>query len=546
MQRPFALAAESGSESNLKQKPTRRDLLRITAGSIASTVVGVGVAGCTENNDGKLLLNDQTPTGAALMAQEPLHYKTLSDVAALIANGDLNSVEVTGAILERIKTLEPTLHSYYSVTAERALARAAEADALRGKSQKLGPLHGVPIAVKDLCHAQGTLTTAGHSFRKAAISDADATVVARLEAAGAVVLGKLATTEGAMVGYHRDFAVPRNPWGNLDRWPGVSSGGSGVATAAGLCFASLGTDTGGSIRFPSAANGIVGLKPTWGRVSRHGVLDLGPTLDHIGPMTRSVRDAARVLGVIAGHDANDPTSLSAPVPDYEAEMQRGVTGLRVGWDDAYATRNVEPYVASAVRSAISKLGELGAEIIEVKVPALTEDEGDAWSTIAAAEAAAVHEATFPSLADEYGTYFRQFLEGGRNTSSVDLAKAIFARKRASGRIRPLFDGIDLLLSPTLASESFRYNPDDAYGGFNEEQGTLAGVPLPFFARSGRFITIWDYNGYPTLSVPCGFSPDNIPLSLQLIGRPLGEADICRAGYAYEQSQAFHLAHPAPG
>ncbi|NKB98947.1 MAG: Asp-tRNA(Asn)/Glu-tRNA(Gln) amidotransferase GatCAB subunit A [Pseudomonadales bacterium] len=449
-------------------------------------------------------------------------------------------------MLARIQTLEPKLHSYITVMGEQALEQAAAADAMREQGKTLGSLHGVPIAVKDLCHKIGAPTTGGHSFRKNIQSDTDATVVARLEAAGAVMLGKLATTEGAMVGYHRDFEVPRNPWADLDRWPGVSSGGSGVATAAGLCFASLGTDTGGSIRYPSAVNGIVGLKPTWGRVSRHGVLDLGPTLDHVGPMTRSVRDAARVLGVIAGHDANDPTSLVDAVPDYEAEMTRGVRGLRIGWDDTFATKDVEPYVASAVRTAVTGLANLGAAIVEVEVPALTDEEDAAWSILAGAEAAAVHESTFPSRADEYGNYFREFLRGGRDTSSVDLAKAIFARKSASGKVAPVFQGIDLLLCPTLASESYRYNSEDAYGGIDLERGTIAGASLEFFARSARFVSRWDYNGYPTLSVPCGFSPDGIPISLQFIGAPLAEAALCRAGFAYEQSQEFHLQHPQVG
>ena len=407
----------------------------------------------------------------------------------------------------------------------------------------MGLLHGVPIAVKDLCLTRGVPTSAGHSFRKEAVSDADATVVAKLEAAGAVLLGKLATTEGAMVGYHRDFEVPRNPWGDGDRWPGVSSGGSGASTAAGLCFASLGTDTGGSIRYPSGANGIVGIKPTWGRVSRHGVLDLAPTLDHIGPMTRSVRDAARVLGVIAGRDEADQTTLPARVDDYEAALERGVEGVRIGWDASFASEGTAPHVASAVGEAVSRLGALGAEIVEVRVPRLEPEELGAWGTLASAEAAAVHEATFPARADEYGQYFREFLTGGTAVTGVDLAKAVFARRRAIGRTRPLFETIDLLACPTLASEAFRYDPEAAYNGADPDAGTLAGVPLEFFGACGPFITVWDYNGYPTLSQPCGQSPDGMPLSLQLVGPPLSEALVCRVGHAYEQATEWHLMHP---
>ena len=525
--------------------PTRRDLIGIAATGLTMTAVGALLPGCSRPGDGTATSNISSTPQAGIM-REPLHYLTLCEIAQKISSGDLDSLAITEAMLARIEALEPRLHSYITVMGPQALQSAADADARRHQGKELGPLHGVPIAVKDLCHKRGSPTTAGHSFRKNIISDSDATVVTRLETAGAVILGKLATTEGAMVGYHRDFEVPRNPWGDLDRWPGVSSGGSGVATAAGLCFASLGTDTGGSIRFPSAVNGIVGLKPTWGRVSRHGVLDLGPTLDHVGPMTRSVRDAARVLSVIAGRDPKDPTSLADPVPAYEAQMERGVAGLRIGWDEAFATSDVEPHVAAAVRTAVSQLSGLGAEIVEIEVPPLEEDEVAAWSTLAAAEAAAVHEATFPSRTNEYGNYFRQFLSGGRDISSVDLAKAVFARKRAIGRVAPTFRNIDLLACPTLASESFRYDPEDAYGGMDLERGLLAGVPIEFFNRSGRFVTIWDYNGYPTLSLPCGFSPDRIPLSLQLVGPPLGEAVLCQAGFAYEQANEFHQQHPAIG
>lgn len=324
-------------------KLSRRELLKMSAGAAALVVPGCDWSGGTHH---------KSKQESARMAERPIHYQTLVDVAARIRDGALSSVEVTEAVLNRVNRLQPKLHAYITVIDEQALERAAAADDHRDNGGELGPLHGVPIAVKDLCHMRGTPTTGGHSFRRNAVSDHNATVVTRLEAAGAIILGKLATTEGAMVGYHTDFEVPRNPWGDLDRWPGVSSGGSGVAPAAGLCFAAIGTDTGGSIRFPSATNGIVGLKPTWGRVSRYGVLDLAPTLDHVGPMTRCVHDAARVLQCIAGSDVQDPTSLPAPVPDYEQSLARGVDGLRIGWDEAFATTDVESYAADAVREAV--------------------------------------------------------------------------------------------------------------------------------------------------------------------------------------------------
>ena len=470
-----------------------------------------------------------------------LHYHTLCDVAAQIAAGETTALELTEQMLARLDALEPTLHAYYNVYAERALERAAALDAEAAGGKTLGVLHGVPIAVKDLCHQRGTETTGGFRFRRGLVSDHDATVVARLEAAGAVILGKLATTEGAMVGYHRDFAVPRNPWGELDRWPGASSGGSGVATAAGLCFGSLGSDTGGSIRYPSALNGIVGLKPTWGRVSRAGVLDLAPTLDHVGPMTRSVRDAARMLGVIAGHDPADPTSLADPVEDYEADLERGVAGLRIGWDEGFATDDVEPHVAQAMHDACAFYAAQGASIVPVTMPRV--DVGDAWNVITAAETAAVHAATFPSQADDYGMYFREFLEAGHRVTGRDLAAAQFVRREVVGRLAPLFLEVDAMLTPTIASESFRYDPDAAYRGADNASRSVGGASIDWFARTGRFVSIWDFNGYPTLSVPAGFSPDEIPISLQLIGRPLGESNICRLGHAYERAHEFADRHP---
>ena len=468
-----------------------------------------------------------------------LHYRTLTNVADAIANGSLTSTEVTTAMLARVRQLEPRLNAYYSVLEEEALAQAAACDS----GPASGPLHGVPIAVKDLCHLAGSETTGGHSFRRGMKSTTDATVVAKLKAAGAVILGKLATTEGAMTGYHRDFNVPRNPWGDGDRWPGVSSGGSGVATAAGLCFGSLGTDTGGSIRWPSAVNGIVGLKPTWGRVSRHGVLDLAPTLDHVGPMTRSVKDAARMLSVIAGEDAADPTSLTAPVPDYESDLPAGVEGLTIGWDEAYATEGVAPAVADAVQSAVKQLAALGAEIRETTIPRLTEEEDNIWLTLAASEAAAVHRDTYPARAADYGEFFGQFLAIGNATPAGDVAAAVIARANAVGRLARAFTDVDLLVMPTTAHPAFNYSPDDAYTGIELETGNFSGFKMAWIGASNRFVSLWDFNGYPTLSVPAGLSEDGLPVSVQFVGTPLTEGTLLRVGHAYEQANDFHNLHP---
>ena len=299
------------------------------------------------------------------MSEAPLHYKTITEVAGLIEGRDLSPVEVTGAMLERINDLDGHLKSYATVMADHALESAETAEREIGAGEYRGPLHGVPIAVKDLCFTRGVRTMGGAKVYADHVPTFDSTVVERLEAAGAVLLGKLNLTEGAMGGYNPEFQVPLNPW-DSGRWSGASSSGSGVATAAGLCFGSLGSDTGGSIRFPSSACGIVGLKPTWGRVSRYGVFALAESLDHVGPMTRSTADAAIMLQAIAGYDANDATSLSDPVPDIVSGIGDGVRGVRVGVDNHHVSDSVDPEVTEAVLESVSVLEGLGAEVVDIR------------------------------------------------------------------------------------------------------------------------------------------------------------------------------------
>lgn len=260
-----------------------------------------------------------------------LAFMGLVELGKLIAKRKLSSVEVTRAMLERIEHLDPKLKSYVAVLEAPALNDARRADKGITQGKRHGPLHGVPVAVKDLCDMRGFATTAGIPMFRKSIAERDATVVRKLRDAGAVILGKLHLTEGALAEHHPDIAPPINPWAR-SRWSGASSSGTGVAVAAGLSFGALGSDTGGSIRFPASCNGVVGLKPTWSRVSRYGVFPLSETLDHIGPLARTVEDAAAMLAAIAGHDINDPTSASSTVPNYLASINRGVKGIRVGID----------------------------------------------------------------------------------------------------------------------------------------------------------------------------------------------------------------------
>jgi amidase len=458
------------------------------------------------------------------------HYATLLEIARSLRRRAISPVELTQDLLRRIARLDPALHAYVTVTADLALAQAKAAETEIGQGQYRGPLHGVPIAVKDLCYTKGIPTAAGTVIHRGWKPGYDATVVRRLAAAGAVLLGKLQLTEGAFALHHPDVDPPRNPW-NAQYWTGVSSSGSGVATAAGLCFGSLGSDTGGSIRFPSAANGIVGLKPTWGRVSRHGVFALADSLDHIGPMTRSVGDAAAMLGAIAGADPEDGTTLTAPVPDYLAEIDGGIRGVRIGIDRRYNGEGTDPEVLAAVDAAIAVLQGLGAEIQEVTVPS-PQAVIQHWGELCGVETAIAHQATYPARAAEYGPALSGLIDLGRSVSGIDLMKIHHARLEFSGRLAGLFDEIDLLALPAQPVPPPTVAEVEASLAAPDGTATYLHYTAPF-----------DMSGSPTLSLPAGFSRTGLPIGFQLAGRHLDEALLLRAGNAYEQATAWLQRHP---
>ncbi len=467
------------------------------------------------------------------MNHDELCNLTLTEVAALIAAREVSPVELTDAQLERIERLDPRLKSYVLVLADEARAAAAEAEREIQAGNYRGPLHGVPVAVKDLCAVTGTPTKGGAAVLSDNVTDHDAEVVARLKAAGAVLVGKLNLTEGAMGNYNPDFDVPLNPW-DPNCWSGASSSGSGVATAAGLCFGSLGSDTGGSIRFPSAACGIVGIKPTWGRVSRYGVLALAESLDHVGPMTRSTADAAAILQVIAGRDPKDPTTLIEPVGDLVGEIERGVQGVRIGYDANYTRNGCNDEQADSVETALQVLADLGAEIVEVAMPDVAMYL-PAWQTICTAEAVAAHEASYPSRRDEYGPGFRGWLDHGSRVTGAEYATANNLRHACNGLIRRTFEGIDALICPSTPGPAHQITMDQMYGPIEwDEEGLAAQL---------RYTGPFDFNGAPTLSVPSGLSSEGLPLSVQFVGHHLGEGLLCQIGHAYESATDWHALRP---
>ncbi len=459
--------------------------------------------------------------------QDDLHYWTLEELGGVLARRELSPVEVTHALLERIGALDDQLRAYVTVTGERALAQAKIAEAEIASEGSRGPLHGVPIALKDLCETRGVRTTAGTRVLADWFPDRDACVVERLEAAGAIVLGKLKMTEGAFSAHHPDVEPPINPW-DASQWTGISSSGSGVATAAGMCFASLGTDTGGSIRFPSACCGLVGIKPTYGRVSRHGIVDLAASLDHVGPMTRTVADGAHVLGVIAGCDDRDPTSLRAPVPDYAAELGRDLAGVRIGVDEAFCLEGMNAGMVRLVLAATDVLRDAGAEIMPVELPAL-DTAFSCWTDIAMGDIALAHDRTFPERADDYGPALRAFLTAGRQRTAVDYARACQGRAAFSRELELLFGGIDLLLCPALGV------PVPKEGGGEDPLQTIGNSAM-------RFTLPFDVSGSPTITLPCG-THDGLPVGLQLVARHLEEGLLVRAGDAYQSATDWHRRHP---
>jgi len=464
------------------------------------------------------------------MSDTELCYRTLTEAASLLRRREVSSVELTRAVLARIEQLDPQLHSYVTVTPERALDSARQAERELAAGTDRGLLHGVPIAVKDLMFVRGVRTTCASRVLDDFVPDYDATVVERLEAAGAVVLGKLNLTEFAMSGYAPSLPIPRNPW-DAARSPGGSSSGSGVATAAGLCFASLGSDTGGSIRGPSAWCGVVGLKPTYGRVSRHGVFPLGMTLDHVGPMARSVADAAAMLDVMAGRDACDPTSLDAPAPQCRAALARGARGLRIGVDERFIGTLVHPDVVAALFAALDVLKQQGAEVITVSVPEVG-DLLEGWFVLCAAEALVAHEATYPSRADAYGPSFRSFLEYGATLRAQDYARAHVQRVEFTRRLQAVFETVDVFACPGAFMQAPPADAIDPYGSIT-----------PAFAPFIRFTAPFNFSGNPTLSVPAGFSDDGLPHGIQLVGPQLGEAILCQVGHAYERATEWHRRRP---
>jgi len=472
-------------------------------------------------------MNALSPSISSELAE--FAYLPLTEVSSLIRSRAVTSSALTTMMLERIGALDGRLMSYLTVLADHALAAAGKADAEIAAGYWRGPLHGVPIAVKDLCNTSYGPTSHGMYINREYRSTESATVVERLDAAGAVTLGKLSMTEGAWAGHHPKMKTPVSPWAD-GVWTGASSSGSGVATAAGMCFGSLGSDTGGSIRLPSTACGLTGMKPTWGRVSRAGVSALADSLDHVGPITRTVADAATMLGVIAGYDARDPTTLDAPVPDYLSGLGQSIAGLSIGIDEDFIFATAAPEVAAMMQETIAVFAGLGARLVPVKFPSVDEVGGH-WVTICSAECAVAHKDSFPSQRDDYGPVLTSLLDTGHATTGAQLAASMQYRLKLNGAVDTAMLGCDLLLVPAIPTPA--------------PMATMFDRPMTAEEFDGltRFTAVFDMTGQPTLSLNGGFDARGVPMGFQLVGKHLSEPLLFRAGHAFQSVTPWHTRHP---
>lgn len=469
-------------------------------------------------------------TAAAGGRTRDLAALTLRQASDLVRRGDVSPVDLTEACLARIDRHNPAINAFITVTRDRALAVARDLTQELRRGRRRGPLHGIPIALKDNIDTAGVRTTAASGVLRDRVPAEDAEVVVRLEKAGAVLLGKLNLHEFALGGTSAVtyFGPVRNPW-NLDRIAGGSSGGSAAAVAAGLCFGTLGTDTGGSIRIPASLCGIVGFKPTYGRVSNRGVIPMAWTLDHVGPMCKTVEDAGLMLAAIAGYDGLDPTSVDAPVADYARAVRMETTRLRVGVVRAPFFENLDPEVANAVEAAIDVVRRLTAGVREVELPP-PGNIADVWNP----EIYAYHEEWITKTPELYQAATRNLIQAAGKTNAATYAQA---RRRVDilrRDIRTTFGTVDVLLTPTQRGVAQPIAPPPPTG--------RGGTPPP---GGGGIVNTaaFDIYGLPTISVPCGFSASGLPIGLQMSGAPFGESTVLALAHAYEQATDWHMRRP---
>ena len=464
------------------------------------------------------------------MTPTELTYLSITEASKGLRRKEFSPVELAQACLKRIESIDNKLHSFITVTADLALEQSRKAEHELHAGTDKGPLHGIPIALKDLYATQGIRTTCHSAVLRDWVPEYDATTVTKLREAGTILLGKLGMHEFAFGGPSVDAPFPavRNPW-NTAHIPGGSSSGSGAALAAGLCYGALGSDTGGSIRTPSSHCGVVGIKPTYGRVSRYGIVPLSWSLDHAGPMARRVEDCAILLQAIAGYDPKDPASPNVPVPDLRAELKKGINGLRVGVPRAHwfkENKGTDPETEALFNSALKTLESLGVIVVDI--------DGQPFSlarkanqTILVAEAYAYHEKRFQEAPEKFGSSVRRRMLEGAFLSAADYLTALRVRTVLNEQIRANFSRVDVLATPTAP------RPPEPFEAMDPNEQNLR----PSFTNP------FNLTGLPAISLPCGFTKDNLPVGLQIVAQPFEESTAFRVAYAYEQATEWHERRP---
>jgi aspartyl-tRNA(Asn)/glutamyl-tRNA(Gln) amidotransferase subunit A len=469
-----------------------------------------------------------------------LEFATIEELSALLARRKVSPVELTELFLGRIERYNPKLNAYLTVTVEQALAAARRAEKELTRRRPAGshrPLLGIPITLKDNIWTRGIRTTAGSKVLRDFVPTEDATLVRKLARAGAILLGKTNLHEFAygITTNNAHYGAARNPWA-VDRIPGGSSGGSAVAIAAGLCVASVGTDTGGSIRIPSAMCGIVGLKPTFGRVSVFGTVPLAPTFDHVGPLARSVADAATLLSLLAGRDPLDPASSAHRVEDFSAALRKPLRKFRLGRPREYFWGKLDGEVRRATEAAVRDMEKHGATIREISLPHLSES-ADAATNISLAETRYYHEMAgyFPAHAVEYSEEVRQRIDAGGRVLATQFLAGLAVQKRVRAEFDAAFQDVDAIVAPSAPVTAPLIGADnvDVDGEQIGVRAALVGMNRPA-----------NFTGHPAISVPCGFTRDGLPVGLQLIGRSFDESTLLRIALAYEGAHDWRARHPS--